>query len=75
MSRGPTVEATRVRRGAQQGKESIWGRETGWCGGAEGQSREGWTSWERVRVPWVGGEKAGLKGREKARLGGQWAGH
>ena len=39
MSRGPTVEATRVRRGAQQGKESIWGRETGWCGGAEGQSR------------------------------------
>ena len=38
-----------------------------------GQSREGWTSWERARVPWVGGEKAGLKGREKARLSGQWA--
>ena len=38
-----------------------------------GQSRKGWTSWERARVPWVGGEKAGLKGREKARLSGQWA--
>ena len=44
-----------------------------WRGG--GQSREGWTSWERARVPWVGGERAGLKGREQARLGGQWAGH
>ena len=31
---GLTVEATQVRRGEQQGKESIWGRETGWCGGA-----------------------------------------
>lgn len=71
----PTVEAMRVGRGERSKEREYMGQGDRLVWRGRGAVQERLDQLGEGEVPWVGGEKAGLKGREEARLGGQWAGH